>query len=96
MSDEKELKQEKKPEKKEMSLAEARAYRASLYKAQPVKLSDQEKREQFRIYWAENKSKYGKAKELESILWVHLKAVKLDDPEKFEAGIAHFGLKKIR
>ena len=56
MSEEKELKQEKKEKKSEMSLEEAKAYRASLYKEQPVKLSDQEKREKFRIYWAENKS----------------------------------------
>lgn len=82
---------------KEMSLEEARAYRASLHKPAEKKLSDAEKREQFRLFWAQEKQKYGKAaKELEQILWVHLKASKLDEPEQFEKGIAHFGLKKVR
>ena len=88
---------EKRYEKnKEMSLEEARAYRASLYKEEPVELTEQEKREQFRIYWAENKYKFGKASNLEEILWVHLKSTKMNDPKSFEQGIAHFGLKKIK
>jgi hypothetical protein len=81
---------------KEMSLEESKAYRASLYKPEARALSGLEKREQFRIFWAKEKKKYDKPKELEQILWVHLKAVKLDDPEKFEAGLKHFGLKKVR
>lgn len=81
---------------KEMSLEEARAYRASLHKPSMAPLSDQEKREKFRVFWASEKQKYGKSKDLEQILWVHLKAVKLDDPEKFEDGLKHFGLKKVR
>jgi hypothetical protein len=99
MSEEKSSKQEKKKEKQEkqgMSLQEAKAYRASLHKETAKKLDEHEKREQFRLYWAENKYKFGKAKDLEEILWVHLKSAKLDDPENFEAGLAHFGLKKIR
>jgi len=95
MSDEK--KQEKKQEKKpEMTLTESKAYRQSLNVAVVKKLEDHEKREQFRLFWAENKYKYGKAKDLEPILWAHLKSAKLDDPENFDSGIAHFGLKKIR
>lgn len=87
---------DKKQKKQDMSLAEAKAYRASLHKETTKKLDDHEKREQFRIFWAENKYKYGKAKDLEPILWEHLKAAKLEDPENFEAGVTHFGLKKIR
>lgn len=94
MSDEK--KQEKKEKKQEMSLSEAKAFRASLHKESARKLEEHEKREQFRLFWAENKYKYGKAKDLEPILWAHLKSAKLDDPENFDKGIAHFGLKKIR
>lgn len=94
MADEK--KQEKREKKSEMSLQDARAYRASLYKEKAKELAEHEKREMFRLHWAENKYKYGKAKDLEEILWVHLKAAKLNDPENFEKGIAHFGLKKIR
>jgi hypothetical protein len=85
-----------KKEKTEMTLEEAKAYRASLHKAQPVELDDAAKREQFRLFWAQNKHKYGRGKDLEQILWVHIKSAKLDKPEQFEAGIAHFGLKKIR
>lgn len=92
----KELKEDLRVESKEMSLEEAKAYRASLYKPSAKSLSDQEKREKFRLFWATEKYKYGKSKDLEQILWVHLKASKLDDPEKFEAGLKHFGLQKVR
>lgn len=95
MAEEKEVKQ-KKEKNSEMSLQEARAYRASLYKPQVEKLTEQEKREQFRLFWAKEKSKYGKSKDLEDILWLHLKSSKLDEPEKFEDGLKHFGLKKVR
>ncbi len=80
----------------EMSLEEAKAFRASLYKgdAEP-ELSAASKREQFRLFWAREKAKYGKTKILEEILWVHLKSAKLDDPSKFEEGLKHFGLKKV-
>lgn len=81
---------------KEMSLAEAKAYRAKLYKPEAVVLSEQEKREAFRIYWAQEKSQYGQPKNLEEVLWLHLKSSKQDQPSQFEAGIAHFGLKKIK
>lgn len=83
-------------ENKEMTLEEAKAFRASMYKPEPQKLSDQEKREAFRLFWAQNRKMYGKSKDLESIIWLHLKAVKMDEPEKFEAGVKHFGLTKIK
>lgn len=80
----------------EMTLQEAKAFRASLNKVTVKDLNDQEKREAFRIFWAQEKAKYGKSKDLEPILWAHLKSVKLDQPDKFEAGIKHFGLTKVR
>ena len=80
----------------EMTMEEAKAYRASLYKPEAKKLSEAEKRDLFRVFWAQEKYKYGKAKDLESILWAHLKASKHDEPENFDKGLAHFGLKKIR
>ncbi len=83
-------------EKREMTQEEAKAFRASLYKPEVRTLTDKEKREQFRVFWAKAKKQYGKSKELEEILWVHLKSTKQDEPEKFEAGIAHFGLKKVK
>jgi len=81
------------PKSGEMSLEEARAYRASLHKQSKASLSDSEKREQFRIFWAQEKNKHSKIKDLEKILWAHLKASKLDSPEQFEEGLKHFGLK---
>jgi hypothetical protein len=83
-------------EKREMSAEEAKAYRASLARPESRSLSENEKREAFRVFWAKSKRQYGKAKDLEQILWVHLKAVKMDQPEKFEAGLKHFGLKKVK
>ena len=83
-------------EDEQMSLEEARAYRASLYKPSERPLQEHEKKEAFRIFWASNRRQYGKGKNLESILWTHLKAVKLDEPSKFEEGLKHFGLKKVR
>lgn len=83
-------------EKQAMTPEEAKAFRASLYKPMPKILSESEKRESFRLFWTKNRKKYGKSKNLESIIWVHLKSMKMDDPEKFEAGICHFGLKKIK
>jgi hypothetical protein len=85
----------KKDLKQEMTIEEARAYRASLHKPQKNKLSEQEKRNQFRLFWAQSRKKYGKPKKLEEILWLHLAGTGHDEPEKFEAGIKHFGLKKI-
>jgi hypothetical protein len=86
----------KKELQNEMTIEEARAYRASLYKP-PVKvLTDQEKRESFRLFWAKARRKYKQYnKSLEQILWIHLQASGYDMPEKFDQGIEHFGLKKV-
>lgn len=83
-------------EKQEMSLEEARIWRASRYKEVPRVLNEDQKREAFRIFWAANKSKYEKAKSIEKALWLHLKAIDMDAPENFANGLANFGLKKIK
>lgn len=80
---------------KEMSLEEARAHRAALYVPAEITLSEEEKREKFKLFWAQNRKKYGNPKELENILWLHLKATGNIEPEKFDSGILHFGLKRI-
>jgi hypothetical protein len=82
--------------KQDMTLEEAKAYRASLHKPAPVVFNEQDRKEQFRIFWAREKSKYGRPKELEKALWLHLKSIGMDSQEQFEAGLQHFGLKKIR
>lgn len=83
-----------KEEIKEMSIEEARAIRAAKHNALPKKSSEQEKRETFRLFWAQEKYRYGKDKGLEPILWLHLKAIKMDKPEDFKRGLEHFGLKE--
>jgi hypothetical protein len=81
--------------KEEMTLEEARAFRASLHKPAKAAMGELERKEAFRVYWAKEKAKYGMGKDLEDILWLHLQAVKMDEPEKFEQGVKHFGLKKV-
>jgi hypothetical protein len=79
-----------------MTVEEAKAFRASLYVAPKAVPTEQQKREQFRLFWAKAKKKYRtRTKGLEKILWLHLQATKNDEPENFEKGLQHFGLKKI-
>jgi hypothetical protein len=54
----------------------------------------QDAREAFSAFWAVAKKDYKKTKDLEEILWAHLKASGFDKPELFEKGLEHFGLKK--
>lgn len=48
----------------------------------------------FGDFWASERKSFGQPRELEDVLWAHLKAIKCDRPEKFEEGVAHFGLKR--
>jgi hypothetical protein len=80
----------------QMSLEEAKAFRASLYKPEIKVLTNDQKREAFRIWWAGNKKMYGKSKSLEKALWLHLKCIGMDNPEDFEKGIFNFGFKKVK
>lgn len=77
----------------EMTLAESRAYRASLHSPKAAELSEEDSREEFRKFWAQQKSKHSKLSGLEEIVWLHLKAVKKASPAQFEEGLAHFGFK---
>ena len=86
----------KKEMREEATLEEAKAYRASLFVPQKIVLSESERRSKFKLFWTESRKRFGKPKELESILWIHLKATGHDQPEKFEDGLKHFGLKRIR
>jgi hypothetical protein len=51
-------------------------------------------RESFRAFWAAARKEYGKPRDLEEILWAHLKSAGFDRPEAFEQGLEHFGLKR--
>jgi len=85
----------------DMTLEEARAYRASLYNPeQEAALNDKQKREAFRIFWAQQKKNYPASKginasDMENVLWLHLKAIKLDEPKDFSKGLQNFGLKRL-
>lgn len=80
----------------EMSLEEARAFRASLYKEVKAKpLSPKQKRSAFKVFWTQNKKKYGLDGKLEHILWLHLVSTGNDSPENFEKGLSNFGIKKV-
>lgn len=80
----------------EMSLEEAKAYRASLHKPAPRVFTEDEKREAFRIFWARHKATFGKGKALEKVIWLHLKTIGMNTPDKFEQGLENFGLKKVK
>jgi len=79
----------------EMTLEEAKALRASRHIEMVKPLTNKQKREAFRIYWAQNKKKYGMTNKLENVLWLHLVSTKNDSPELFENGLKNFGIKKI-
>jgi len=89
-------KNDKKEESVEMSIEEARALRAANHASRQKEPTEKDNREAFRIFWAQEKAKYGKGKELEPILWLHLKAIGMDSPEKFTSGLKNFGLKEVR
>lgn len=91
-----EKKTQQQPVEMEMSLEEASAFRASLYKPQSKPLSEAQKREAFRIFWTSNKAKYGRGRSLEKALWLHLKTIGMNSPEKFAEGLDNFGLKKVK
>lgn len=60
-------------------------------KADPKELSA---REAFSEYWSRVRKQYNRPRELESTIWAHLKSSGYDKPHLFEAGLAHFGLRK--
>jgi len=79
----------------EMTLEEAKAFRAALARPQEKTLSGKQRREAFKAFWAQNKKAYGMTNKLEEILWLHMVATKNDEPANFEAGLKHFGIKKV-
>jgi hypothetical protein len=72
----------------------ARQMRLAMAKPKSPK-NDEDNREKFADFWARQKRVYGKEKDLEEVLWLHLKAINHDEPSLFEKGIENFGLKKV-
>ena len=91
----KRLNREEQIEAVQSKLDEARQARLEFIKNKAPKKVDSDFKVSFQEFWAQNRRSYGKGKELEEIIWLHLKAIKHDKPELFEAGIKHFGLTKI-
>ena len=58
-------------------------------------MNPKQKRDAFKVYWTQNKKKYGMTGKLEHVLWLHLVATKNDEPANFEAGLKNFGIKKV-
>lgn len=74
-------------------LEAARQMRLAMAKPKAEKAEDN--RQKFSEFWAREKRVYGKEKDLEQVLWLHLKAINHDKPSLFQKGIANFGLKKV-
>jgi len=55
---------------------------------------EQAVRNEFSEFWAQNRKDYGRPRELEAVIWAHLKSSGHAQPGLFEAGLKHFGLKK--
>lgn len=83
------------PQNLDMTLEEAKAFRASLAKVSVKPLTARQKRDAFKIYWTQNKKKYGMTSKLEQVLWLHLVSTNNDEPANFEAGLKNFGIKKV-
>jgi hypothetical protein len=81
-------------------LAEGRALRLKLSQTKNKKetFTEKELRTKFEEYWNLNKAKFTEksSKELEEVLWFHLKSSGYSSPEKFEEGIVHFGYKPVK
>lgn len=81
-------------------LKEARAKRLQAYYDKmgeiPKETPKDDYKEEFKSFWIKNRSLYGKDKDFGDIVWLHLKSAGFCTPDKFEAGIEHFGLSKAK
>ena len=79
-----------------MTLEEAKAWRASLAKPASAKpLSQKQKRDAFKVYWTQNKKKYGMTGKLEHVLWLHLVAPKTTNQLILKLDLKISALKKF-
>ena len=77
------------------NLAIARARRLAAHQAKKPSLTDTQAREEFRKFWTAAKKEYGRPKEIEEALYIYLKHIGYNTPDKFAAGLKLFGLKKL-
>jgi hypothetical protein len=64
------------------------------YSAPLASLHELSARDAFSEFWARVRKEYNRPRDLESVIWAHLKSSGHDQPHLFEAGLAHFGLRK--
>jgi len=57
------------------------------------KSDEKDHQEEWNLFWTRNRKAYKETKEIGEIIWLHLKAIGCNRPEKFEQGIKNFGLK---
>jgi predicted urease superfamily metal-dependent hydrolase len=57
------------------------------------KKEEKDHQEEWNLFWTRNRKAYKETKEIGKIIWLHLKAIGCDKPEKFIQGIENFGLK---
>jgi len=87
-------KKDKKTSDIQKKLEAARQIRLEMLKDSIITEEIKDYKEEFEDFWVRNRKAYGEKKELGKILWMHLKAIKHDIPEKFEEGLKNFGIKK--
>ena len=78
---------------KEKSIERARKKRIALAKEKNIKIDETDQRKAFKKYFLKTSKKYNIRKDLEDIIWIHLKTIKKDSEELFDQGLKHFGIK---
>lgn len=74
-------------------IAKARKRKVAIAKEPKVFVAETDQRESFRLYFIKLRKKLGLKRDLEEIIWTHLKAIGHDKEELFDAGIENFGYK---
>jgi hypothetical protein len=64
------------------------------YAAPQISSNELTARDAFSEFWSRVRKEYNRPRELEPIIWAHLKSSGHDQPQLFEEGLTHFGLKK--
>jgi hypothetical protein len=70
----------------------AKAKRQAIHAAKEATEKTEDSKEEFRKFFAQEKSKLNLSPSLESVIWLHLKAYGFDKKEKFSSGLKHFGI----
>lgn len=86
-------KKSKKVLSEDEKIAKARKRNVAIAKKPIVFVAPTNQRESFRLYFLTIRKKLGLNRDLEEIIWTHLKAIKHDKEELFSDGVRNFGYK---